>query len=86
MNTTLLGPPRPAWHQATPMVSLRDGRWVKQLALPPGSYEYCLVVDGAWLPDPSAKETTPSPFGGVNAVLRVPPPSQPDTVETQRPA
>ena len=57
--------------EATPMVSLGDGRWMKQLALPPGSYEYCLVVDGAWLPDPLVKETTPNPFGGVNSVLHV---------------
>jgi len=57
--------------EATPMVSLSDGRWVKQIALPPGTYEYCLVVDGAWMADPLAKETVPNPFGGLNSVLRV---------------
>jgi len=25
----------------------------------PGTYEYCLVVDGQWMPDPLAKETVP---------------------------
>lgn len=56
---------------ATPMIRLGEGRWAKELALPPGTYEYCVVVDGAWLPDPRANETVPNPFGGVNSVLRV---------------
>jgi len=68
----------------TPMICLGNGRWMKELVLPPGSYEYCLVVDGAWMPDPLAEETAPNPFGGMNAVLRVPPPSQPGTGETKR--
>lgn len=57
--------------EATPMISIGGGRWAKELALPPGTYEYCLVVDGAFLPDPQAQETAPNPFGGVNSVLRV---------------
>jgi len=57
---------------ATPMISLGAGRWIKALTLPPGTYEYRLVVDGQWMPDPQAEETTPSPFGGLNSVLRVP--------------
>ena len=47
------------------------GRWLKETVLPPGTYEYCLVVDGQWMPDPSARETVPNPFGGRNSVLRV---------------
>ncbi len=47
------------------------GRWVKESALPPGTYEYCLIVDGQWMPDPLARETVPNPFGGRNSVLRV---------------
>ena len=41
------------------------------MALVPGIYEYCLVVDGQWMPDPSATETVPNPFGGRNSVLTV---------------
>ena len=60
------------WHPtATPMVALGDGRWRKELTLPPGRYEYRLVVDGQWVDDPAAKETVPNPFGGQNAVLEV---------------
>lgn len=47
------------------------GRWVKETALPPGTYEYCLVVDGEWMPDPRAPQTVPNPFGGRNSVLNV---------------
>jgi 1,4-alpha-glucan branching enzyme len=56
---------------AAPMIHLGQGRWAKDLALPPGDYEYCLVVDGQWTPDPRAAETVPNPFGGVNSVRKV---------------
>jgi 1,4-alpha-glucan branching enzyme len=61
---------------AKPMHSLGGGHWVKETALAPGDYEYCLVVDGTWMPDPLAKETVPNPFGGVNSVLKVASPAQ----------
>ena len=60
------------WRPAvTPMVSLGEGRWVKELVLPPGVYEYLLMVDGEWMLDPRASETAPNPFGGFNSVLKV---------------
>ena len=35
------------WHPAaTEMVNLGNGRWAKELTLPPGAFEYRLVVDG----------------------------------------
>jgi len=62
------------WHPAaTEMVNLGNGRWAKELTLPPGAYEYRIVVDGEWIADPQAKETAPNPFGGVNSVLKVQP-------------
>jgi 1,4-alpha-glucan branching enzyme len=54
-----------------PMNPLGGGRWLKETVLPPGTYEYCLVVDGKWLPDPLAKECVPNPFGGKNSVLKI---------------
>ena len=48
------------------------GRWLKETALAPGTYEYCFVVDGKWMPDPLAKDQVPNPFGGTNSVLNVP--------------
>ena len=60
------------WHaEAKPMHPVGDGRWLKETALPPGTYEYCLVVDGEWMPDPQARETVPNPFGGRNSILKV---------------
>jgi 1,4-alpha-glucan branching enzyme len=60
------------WHaEAKPMHPVGDGRWLKETALPPGTYEYCLVVDGEWMPDPGARETVPNPFGGRNSILKV---------------
>ncbi len=48
------------------------GRWWKETALAPGTYEYCLVVDGQWIADPLAKESVSNPFGGRNSILTVP--------------
>jgi 1,4-alpha-glucan branching enzyme len=47
------------------------GRWLKETALAPGTYEYCFIVDGQWMPDPLATETVSNPFGGRNSVLKV---------------
>ena len=47
------------------------GQWWKVTNLAPGTYEYCLVVDGQWMPDPLAKESVPNPYGGRNSVLKV---------------
>jgi hypothetical protein len=48
-----------------------DGRWIKELTLPPGVYEYRIVADGEWKADPLAREANPNPFGGLNSVLEV---------------
>ncbi len=62
------------WHPAaTPLVSLGEGKWAKELTLPPGRYEYRFVVDGQWVDDPNAKESVPNLHGSVNAVLVVGP-------------
>jgi AMP-activated protein kinase-like protein len=58
------------------MVPLGGGRWLKELVLPPGTYEYRLIADGEWITDPLVKETAPNPFGGLNSVLKVPAPSE----------
>ncbi len=60
------------WHpSATPMIRLDDGKWAKELALPPGRYEYRFVVDGVWVDDPAATELIFNSFGSANAVLVV---------------
>ncbi len=47
------------------------GNWWKETRLAPGNYEYCLVVDGKWMPDPLARESVANPFGGRNSILKV---------------
>jgi 1,4-alpha-glucan branching enzyme len=47
------------------------GNWWKETSLAPGTYEYCLIVDGKWMPDPRAPESVANPFGGRNSVLTV---------------
>jgi 1,4-alpha-glucan branching enzyme len=61
------------WHPTTKsMQSSGSGHWLKEAFLAPGTYEYCLVVDGQWRQDPLAKESVANPFGGRNSVLIVP--------------
>lgn len=61
------------WNSNTsPMIALGNGRWVKELALPPGRYEYRFVVDGQWICDPAAAEQVPNSYGDFNSVLIVP--------------
>lgn len=55
------------------MKRVKNGTWAKDLILKPGAYEYRLVVDGAWQPDPNAERAVPNPFGGSNSLLTVNP-------------
>jgi 1,4-alpha-glucan branching enzyme len=57
--------------EKAPLVPMGNGRWVGDLAVKPGRYEYLFVVDGQWMPDPNAKETVQNPFGGRNSILGV---------------
>src|SRR6266536_3745193 len=57
------------WHpEATPMIPSGDDRWLKEMLLPFGTYEHCLVVDGKWLADSLARKMIPNLFGGRNSV------------------
>jgi hypothetical protein len=57
--------------ERTPLKSSGNGRWLGDLKVAPGRYEYLFVVDGQWLPDPNARESVQNPFGGKNSVLTV---------------
>lgn len=50
-----------------------DGRgtWRTALDLPPGEYQYRLIVDGKWCDHPEAPKKVPNPFGSENCVLIV---------------
>ena len=60
------------WHPTDfPLSRSANGRWSKELMLPPGRYEYLFVVDGQWRQDPNAGEHSPNPYGGTNCVLNI---------------
>ncbi|HZR15693.1 MAG TPA: glycogen-binding domain-containing protein [Verrucomicrobiae bacterium] len=57
--------------ESAPLMPKDNGRWVGDLTIKPGKYEYLFVVDGQWMPDPNAKESVQNPFGGRNSVIGV---------------
>lgn len=57
--------------QGTPMLQVNRVRWVKELFLPRGRYEYRFLVDGKWKEDPKAADYMPNPLGGFNSVRQV---------------
>ena len=40
--------------------------------LPAGTFQYRVVVDGKWIPDPHNPRLQPNPFGDANSVVEVP--------------
>ena len=57
--------------EATRLTFIGGTKWLKDLLLPPGRYEYRFVVDGKWVDPPHAKAYVPNPHGGRNAVVEV---------------
>ncbi|HLH54897.1 MAG TPA: isoamylase early set domain-containing protein [Verrucomicrobiae bacterium] len=60
------------WDQA-PITLKKDknGLWKKTISLPPGRYEYRLLVDGQWRDDPQCSTRQPNQFGSDNCVCIV---------------
>ncbi len=66
------------WQQAPlPMKKDKSGTWKKAVTLPPGRYEYRLLVDGQWQDDPNCPNRQPNQYGGANCVCIVEAPPQP---------
>jgi 1,4-alpha-glucan branching enzyme len=60
------------WQQAPlDMKKSKDGVWKKTVSLPPGRYEYRLLVEGQWCDDPECQNRQPNQFGGENCVYVV---------------
>jgi len=61
-----------AWGpRAHPMQTDGNSRWVTELRLGPGRYEYKFVVDGQWVTDPANARQCPNCFGTDNSVITV---------------
>jgi 1,4-alpha-glucan branching enzyme len=56
---------------ANPLEPRGEGRWQVTLTLKPGRYQYKFIVDGEWMPDPTAKQNVYNKFGTLNSVLEV---------------
>jgi len=60
------------WQQApVSMKKDKGGIFKKMISLPPGRYEYRLLVDGEWKDDPNCPNRQPNQFGGENCVCIV---------------
>lgn len=60
------------WQQAPlAMKKHKGGVWKKTVSLPPGRYEYRLLVDGQWQDDPECPHRAPNQFGGENCLCIV---------------
>lgn len=55
--------------KATRMSENENGLYSAELDIPPGSYQYKIVVDGEWIADPANQNTASDGFGGKNSVL-----------------
>ncbi len=54
-----------------PMKKDAQGRWVKQLLLGPGDFEYKFVADGRWVIDPNNQRRCANCFGTENSVITI---------------
>lgn len=52
-------------------LNFSKGIYQKNFSFEDGIYQYKLIVDGIWMPDPAGNQITPDPFGGYNTVLIV---------------
>lgn len=46
-----------------------------RVVLPPGMWQYRLIIDGRWTPDPYNPHCVPNPFGELNSIIVVPIPA-----------
>lgn len=60
------------WQQAPlKLKKNKSGIWKVTVSLPPGRYEYRLLVDDNWENDPQCSKRVPNQFGGENCVCVV---------------
>ena len=60
------------WNLKThPMKSDGNGRWVGDVIIPIGKYEYKFLIDGQWKEDPLNEQLCPNYFGTYNNIINV---------------
>ncbi len=54
-----------------PMQRCRGNRFVADVLLPAGMYDYKFIIDGRWETDPDHDRASINPYGTVNSVVQV---------------
>lgn len=58
------------WNPISLPFTRHNGEWACRIGLPPGRYEYKLIIDGVWTPDPGNPEVAVN-NGHINSVMVV---------------
>jgi 1,4-alpha-glucan branching enzyme len=58
--------------QPVEMKKRKDGKFVCQVPVPPGTFEYKYLVDGKWITDPDHSRWALSPLGTINSMGETP--------------
>ncbi len=56
---------------ATPMHKRPNGTWAATLQLAAGKYQYKIIVDGKWIPDPENPNQVHDPYDNYNSVVDI---------------
>jgi cyclomaltodextrinase / maltogenic alpha-amylase / neopullulanase len=59
------------WSPSANPMRVENGVYETTIEIPPGVYEYKLIVDGNWIPDPTVMEQVDDAFHGKNSILRL---------------
>lgn len=59
------------WNPVESPMAFHDGSWKMGLLLPPGQYQYQLVLDGKWKLNPNVKDSVENNIGGFNSLLKI---------------
>ncbi len=62
------------WNPRNGHLEYTDGAWQRTFWLPPGPYQYKLVLDGQWQLDPANPDSIDNNVGGYNSLKVVPDP------------
>ncbi len=67
------------WSETAIVLTLDQSRGIlsARVTLPPGVWQYRLIIDGRWTPDPYNPHCAPNPFGELNSIVLVPAPVVP---------
>lgn len=60
-----------SWNSNVTTVMKKEGKWIAEMMLNPGKYQYKYIVDGIEINDPSNQDSVSNGIGGFNSVLSI---------------